>query len=177
MFRLSSGPSLSRQRMPKPIGSLLEAALRVHESAARLVFLKEIAGPRHATRGGKDVVAALKSSKRRPASTRPGLSASTPGVDILALRHGREHAERARRQDRGPPRLLLLLSLPMTRWEFSTPTLVLIGDKDDWTPAKLCEAVKGKPDLEMVVFSWRDPRLQRCLSEKPMDYLGHHFRA
>ena len=36
--------------------------------------------------------------------------------------------------------------------EFSTPTLVLIGDKEDWTPAKLCEAVKGKPNLEMVVF-------------------------
>ena len=31
--------------------------------------------------------------------------------------------------------------------QFSTPTLVLIGDKDDWTPAKLCEAVKDKPNL------------------------------
>ena len=41
--------------------------------------------------------------------------------------------------------------------EFSTPTLVLIGDKDDWTPAKLCEAVKGKPNLEMVVFPGATP--------------------
>jgi dienelactone hydrolase len=47
--------------------------------------------------------------------------------------------------------------------EFSTPTLVLIGDKDDWIPAKLCEAVKGKPNLEMVVFP--GPRLQRAFRE------------
>jgi dienelactone hydrolase len=47
--------------------------------------------------------------------------------------------------------------------EFSTPTLVLIGDKDDWTPAKLCEAVKGKPNLEMVVFPGA-PTPSTCLS-------------
>ena len=58
--------------------------------------------------------------------------------------------------------------------EFSTPTLVLIGDKDDWTPAKLCEAVKGKPNLEMVVFSGATHAFNVPF-EKPMDYLGHHF--
>jgi dienelactone hydrolase len=48
--------------------------------------------------------------------------------------------------------------------EFSTPTLVLIGDKDDWTPAKLCEAAKDKSNLE-VVFSGRDARLQCAIRE------------
>ena len=58
--------------------------------------------------------------------------------------------------------------------QFSTPTLVLIGDKDDWTPAKLCEAAKDKPNLEIVVF----PGATHAFNvpfEKPVDYLGHHF--
>ena len=44
--------------------------------------------------------------------------------------------------------------------EFSSPTLVLIGDKDDWTPAKLCQAVKEKPNLEDRRLSRGDPRVQ-----------------
>jgi dienelactone hydrolase len=36
--------------------------------------------------------------------------------------------------------------------EFSAPTLILIGERDDWTPAALCQAVKGKPNVEVVVF-------------------------
>jgi dienelactone hydrolase len=34
----------------------------------------------------------------------------------------------------------------------SAPTLVLIGDKDDWTPAKACKAVTGKPNVEVVIY-------------------------
>ena len=36
--------------------------------------------------------------------------------------------------------------------ESSAPTLVLIGEKDDWTPAALCQAVKDKPNFEVAVF-------------------------
>jgi len=36
--------------------------------------------------------------------------------------------------------------------EFSAPTLILIGEKDDWTPAAPCEALKGKPNVDVVVF-------------------------
>ena len=58
--------------------------------------------------------------------------------------------------------------------EFSTPTLVLIGDKDDWTPAKLCQAVKEKPNLEIVVFPGATHAFNVPFA-KPVDYLGHHF--
>jgi dienelactone hydrolase len=34
----------------------------------------------------------------------------------------------------------------------SVPVLVLIGEKDDWTPAAKCQAVTGKTDFELVVY-------------------------
>lgn len=58
--------------------------------------------------------------------------------------------------------------------EFSTPTLVLIGDKDDWTPAKLCQAVKEKPNVEIVVFPGATHAFNMPF-KKPVDYLGHHL--
>jgi dienelactone hydrolase len=58
--------------------------------------------------------------------------------------------------------------------EFSAPTLVLIGDKDDWTPAVLCQTVKSKPNVEVVVFPGATHAFVMPFSE-PVDYLGHHF--
>jgi dienelactone hydrolase len=58
--------------------------------------------------------------------------------------------------------------------EFATPTLVLIGDEDDWTPAKLCEAVKEKPNVEIVVFPGATHAFNMPF-KKPVDYLGHHL--
>jgi len=59
--------------------------------------------------------------------------------------------------------------------EFSAPTIVLIGEKDDWTPAKLCQAVKGKPNLEEVdVFPGAFHAFVMPMGE-PVDYLGHHI--
>ena len=34
----------------------------------------------------------------------------------------------------------------------TVPTLVMIGEKDDWTPAAKCQAVTGKPNFEIVVY-------------------------
>jgi dienelactone hydrolase len=34
----------------------------------------------------------------------------------------------------------------------SVPTLVLIGEKDDWTPAAVCQKVSDKPNFEVAVF-------------------------
>ena len=36
--------------------------------------------------------------------------------------------------------------------DFSVPTLVLIGDKDDLAPARYCQEIAGKPNLEVVVY-------------------------
>ncbi len=56
----------------------------------------------------------------------------------------------------------------------SPPTLVLIGDKDDWMSVEMCQAVKGKPDFDVVVYpgafhAFNMPRGQ------PIDALGHHI--
>jgi len=56
----------------------------------------------------------------------------------------------------------------------SAPTLVLIGEQDDWTPAALCQAVKNKPNFEIVVFPDSYHAFVSPMG-KPVDYLGHHI--
>ena len=56
----------------------------------------------------------------------------------------------------------------------SVPVLVMIGEKDDWTPAAKCQAVKGKTDFEVVVYPG-DTHAFTTPFEKGVDYLGHHF--
>jgi dienelactone hydrolase len=56
----------------------------------------------------------------------------------------------------------------------SVPTLVLIGEKDDWTPAANCQAVTGKVNFEVVVY----PGATHGFTEpfdKPLDVDGHHL--
>ena len=36
--------------------------------------------------------------------------------------------------------------------ERAVPPLVLIGDKDDWTPARFCQAIADKPNMQVVVY-------------------------
>ena len=65
----------------------------------------------YATRGGNDVIAALKVLKAMP-DIDPNRSLSARlflGGDIVALRHGPKDSERARRQDRRPHCVLSLL--------------------------------------------------------------------
>jgi dienelactone hydrolase len=56
----------------------------------------------------------------------------------------------------------------------SVPVLVMIGEKDDWTPAAKCQAVTGKTDFQVVVYPG-DTHAFTTPFEKPLDYLGHHF--
>jgi dienelactone hydrolase len=55
--------------------------------------------------------------------------------------------------------------------EFSTPTLILIGEMDDWTPAAPCQAVKGKPNVEVVVFPGAAHGFNYDFTG---DWMGHH---
>jgi dienelactone hydrolase len=36
--------------------------------------------------------------------------------------------------------------------EPSAPALILIGEKDDWTPSARCQALSGKPNVDVVVY-------------------------
>jgi dienelactone hydrolase len=56
----------------------------------------------------------------------------------------------------------------------SVPVLVMIGEKDDWTPAAKCQAVTGKSNFEVVVY----PGITHAFAvpfPKPVDVLGHHL--
>lgn len=56
----------------------------------------------------------------------------------------------------------------------SVPVLVLIGEKDDWTPAGKCQAVTGKTNFQVVVYPGAYHVFNQP-SEKPRDFLGHHL--
>jgi len=55
----------------------------------------------------------------------------------------------------------------------SVPTLVLIGDKDDWTPAAACQAVIGKPDIEVVIYTGDTHGF--VMPGVNGEFLGHHL--
>jgi dienelactone hydrolase len=56
----------------------------------------------------------------------------------------------------------------------AVPTLVLIGEKDDWTPAAACQAVTGKTNFELVVYPGATHGFTEPF-EKPFDVDGHHL--
>jgi dienelactone hydrolase len=56
----------------------------------------------------------------------------------------------------------------------SVPTLVLIGDKDDWTPSKLCEAKKSRPNFEVVVYPGATHGFDFPI-DQPVEFYGHHI--
>lgn len=56
----------------------------------------------------------------------------------------------------------------------SVPTLVLIGEKDDWTPAAACQAVKGKANFDLIVYPGATHGFTVPF-EKPFDVDGHHL--
>jgi dienelactone hydrolase len=55
--------------------------------------------------------------------------------------------------------------------DYPVPTLILIGDKDDWSSPGLCTAIKDKPNLEVVVL----PGATNSFALPGVsDHLGHH---
>jgi dienelactone hydrolase len=124
----------------------------------------------YATRGGSDAVAAVKLLRSMPdidpdhiflqgysigaASTLSAVDSKTPGAHDVKIAG-------------------VIAYYPYCRAiEFSAPALILIGDKDDWAPAALCTAMKGKPNTEVVVY----PGATHSFTYQPgIDYLGHHM--
>jgi dienelactone hydrolase len=59
--------------------------------------------------------------------------------------------------------------------EASVPTLVLIGEKDDWTgPVAACQALKSKNNFEVVVYPGATHSFDMRF-DKPFDFAGHHL--
>jgi dienelactone hydrolase len=55
--------------------------------------------------------------------------------------------------------------------KFSVPTVILVGEKDDWTPADRCEAITDKTNVEVVVYP--DALHAFAMPGLDMVYLGH----
>jgi dienelactone hydrolase len=54
----------------------------------------------------------------------------------------------------------------------TTPTLLLVGEKDDFAPARLCEVGKGAPNLEFVFY----PGATHYFEMPGVgDFQGHHM--
>jgi dienelactone hydrolase len=127
----------------------------------------------YATRGGNDVVAALKVLRAMPDidPNRVFLQGYSWGA-ISSLFATDPKTPSA--HDSKISGVIAYYPYCYDNVEFSRPTLVLIGDKDDWTPASLCQAVKGKPNLEIVVFPGATHAFNLPFAQ-PIEYLGHHM--
>ena len=125
------------------------------------------------TRGGDDIVAALKALKAMPDidPNRVFLQGYSYGA-ISSL-----YATDMKTPGTHDTRIAGLIAYYPYCYDNvdpSVPTLVLIGAKDDWTPAANCQAVTGKANFEVVVY----PGATHGFTEpfdKPFDVDGHHL--
>lgn len=61
------------------------------------------------------------------------------------------------------------------RAEASVPTLILIGEKDDWTgPVVACQALSGRNNFDVVVYPGATHSFSMPFDE-PVDFAGHHM--
>jgi dienelactone hydrolase len=126
----------------------------------------------YATRGGGDAVAAVKVLRSMPDIDPDRIFLQGYSYGARASLYAADMTARA--QEVKIAGVIAYYPYCYDNVEFSTPTLVLIGDKDDWTPASLCEAVREKPNVEIVVFPGATHAFNMPF-KKPVDYLGHHF--
>lgn len=58
---------------------------------------------------------------------------------------------------------------------FSAPTLILIGDQDDWTSPDKCQSLRGKHNVELVVYPGVTHAFNQVFDSGVLDTLGHHL--
>jgi dienelactone hydrolase len=126
------------------------------------------------TQGGDDAVAALKAVKAMPdidpnkvflIGYSAGATASLYAVD----------AKIPGTHDTKVAGVIAYYPLCYDNVDPSVPTLVMIGDKDDWTgPAAACQALNGKTNFEVVVYPGATHAFSMHFA-KPFDFAGHHL--
>ena len=127
----------------------------------------------YATRGGDDAVAALKVVKAMPDidPNRVFLQGYSFGaISSLFATDTKTPAT----HDTKIAGLIAYYPYCYDNVDPAVPTLVLIGEKDDWTPAAACQAVKDKPNVEVVVYAGATHGFTTPI-DKPVTYLGHHI--
>ena len=136
--------------------------------------LNEKTFAQYATRGGNDAVAALKVVKSLPDidPNRVFLQGYSFGAisSLFAVDPNTPGAHDAKIAG-----LIAYFPYCYDNVASSVPTLVLIGEKDDWTPAALCQKVSDKaPNFEVAVFPDSYHGFVMPMG-KAIDYLGHHI--
>ena len=58
--------------------------------------------------------------------------------------------------------------------KFTVPTIILIGEKDDWTPARLCRDIVDKTNVEITTY----PNAEHAFATPGLNitYLGHRLQ-
>jgi dienelactone hydrolase len=133
----------------------------------------EKAAFQYATRGSNDALAAVSVLKAMPEIDAKHIflvGFSLGGISTLLATDSKNAASR----DGGVAGVVAYYPLCYDGVDPSVRTLVLIGEKDDWTPAAKCQAVTGKTNFEVVVYPGAT-HVFNMPTEKPLDYLGHHF--
>jgi dienelactone hydrolase len=126
------------------------------------------------TRGGNDAVAALKVLKAMPDIDPNRVFLQGYSFGAISSLYATD-TKTPSAHDTKIAGLIAYYPYCYDNVEFSAPTIVLIGEKDDWTPAKVCQAVQGKPNLEEVaVFPGATHAFVSPMGQ-PIDYLGHHI--
>jgi dienelactone hydrolase len=127
----------------------------------------------YATRGSNDALAAVAVLKAMPEIDAKHIflaGFSLGGYSSLLATDSKNHAS----HDGAVAGVIAYYPFCYDGVDPSVPVLVMIGEKDDWTPAAKCQAVTGKTNFEVVVYPG-DTHVFNTPSEKPRDYLGHHL--
>ena len=125
------------------------------------------------TRGGNDAVAAIKALKAMPDINPSKIFLQGYSYGAIASLYATD-TKTPGSHDTSVAGLIAYYPYCYDNVDPAVPTLVLIGEKDDWTPAAACQAVTGKTNFELVVY----PGATHGFTEpfdKPFDVDGHHL--
>lgn len=124
------------------------------------------------TQAGSDAAAAVKAVKAMP-------DIDPSKVFLMGLSYGgtaslyAADAHAPGEHDNAVAGVVSYFPLCYDNLQVSVPTLIMIGDKDDWTgPVAACEALKGKSNIEVVVYPGATHAFTMPF-DKPINVAGH----
>jgi dienelactone hydrolase len=123
-------------------------------------------------RGGSDVLAALNVLKARPDIDAKHIFLQGYSYGAISSLVAVERKNSANRPEVAG--LVAYYPYCYDGVDPSVPVLVMVGEKDDWTPAAKCQAVTGKANFDVVVYPG-DTHAFTMNFGKPIDFLGHHM--
>lgn len=126
----------------------------------------------YATRGGNDAVAAVKAVKALPSIDPSKVFLQGYSFGAISSLYATD-TKTPGAHDTKIAGLIAYYPYCYDNVDPSVPTLVMIGEKDDWTPAANCQAVKGKANFEVVVYPGATHAF--TMQMENVEYLGHHM--